>query len=322
MKLLIDIGNRGYPTEYFLSRIRGRRSLFSGELQNIAGRTVMDKGRLPSSPMGSLQEFQGDGSWRSLLREYRWAYLQMNRRLRRVFIPFFAYMELRTLMLCFRYRKTEGGGGAVESLLSQSILSGGIRKKMMTGSDLVPVLQETEESFTLSSFSNPGLVQAYEKAGLRGVEEKLCSQFLEQTVRSRLHPAIMEFFRSSVDRRNISLAYKLIRWGLSTEYPFIEGGRVGRPVLRKIVDAKDLPMISDILQSITGMKIEEHTGAAFEAALKNALTKRIVRLMRGDPETGLILDYLWRRYIEMENHNLLLYGRGVNGDIVNKELVH
>jgi vacuolar-type H+-ATPase subunit C/Vma6 len=322
MKLLIDIGDRGYPTEYFLSRIRGRRSLFTAELQRLAGRTVMDEGLLLSPPIGSAQEIQGDGSWRSLLREYRWAYLQMNRELRKVFTPFFAFMELRTLILCFRYRKTEGGGEEVEGLLSQSLLSGGIRKKLMTGSDLVPALQETEEGFTLSSFSHPGLVQAYEQAGLRGVEEKLCAEFLEQTVRSQLHPAIMEFFRSTVDRRNISLAYKQIRWGLSSAPPFVEGGRVRRPVLKKIIDEKDLHMIADIVHTLTAMKIEEHTGAAFETALKNTLTKRIARLMRGDPETGLILDYLWRRYIEMENLNLLLYGRGVNGDVINKELVH
>jgi vacuolar-type H+-ATPase subunit C/Vma6 len=320
MKLLIDICDRGYPTEYFLSRIRGRRSLFTGELKNLTGRAVMDES-LRTSYMGSARGIQGDGSWRSLLREYRWAYRQMNIGLRRVFAPFFAYMELRTLMLCYRYRKTDESG-AVEALLSQSLLSGGIRKKLVSDSDLVPVLRETEESFTLSSFSNPGLVRAYEKAGLRGVEEKLCSGFLEQTVRSGLHPAMMEFFRTTVDRRNISLAYKQIRWGLSSEPAFVEGGRVERDVLRKIVDEKDLPMMSDIVRSLTSVKIEEQTGAVFEAALKNALTKRIARLMRGDPETGLILDFLWRRYIEMENFNLLLYGSGVNGDVISRELIH
>jgi vacuolar-type H+-ATPase subunit C/Vma6 len=329
MKVLMDVGDIGYPTEYLMSRIRGRRVSLIKDLRAILiSPDILEQ--LISSSYGELIAGSGEdghprrpaeaGIQRYLLREYRWAYIQMNKELRSIFIPFFIFFEIKTLIICLRYKIKKGGGGA-ERVLSQSLLSERIRKLLNTGTDLLPVLEEIASALTPSSL-RPSLGQVYSKNGLQGVEEELYVSFLERAVRSQLHPVIMKFFRSVVDYRNIIHTYKRLKWGLRSEPLFVSGGCIKRSRLRKLLDKKELSGIAEIVYKFSGKTIEEPFGSFLESALKTALTRKTELMIWDDPEIGLILNYLWRRYIEAENLNVLLYGRDIDRDVIRKELVN
>ena len=320
MKVLMDVGEIGYPTEYLLSRIRGRRVSLIEDLHVIIISPDILK-QLISSRHGELTAGSGeDGIRRYLLREYRWAYKQMNKELRSIFTPFFIFFEIRTLIICLRYKTIKDGGGA-ESVLSLSLLSERIRRLLNTGTDMPSVLDEIASALTPSS-PRPSLGQVYLKNGLQGVEEELYVSFLEHAVRSQLHPVIMKFLRSVVDYRNIVHTYKQLKWGLRSEPLFVSGGSIKRSRLRKLIHKKELSGIAEIVNKLTGKTIGEPVGAFLESALKTSLTRKTELMIWDDPEIGLILNYLWRRYIEAENLNVLFYGRDIDRDVIINELIH
>ena len=89
MELLESIEDRGYPFEYLLSRIRGRRSKLISDWNPL----IYDIGSLeylyPARYRGFVTEKSPEGIWKVLIREFRWVYTQMNEKLREIFCPFF-----------------------------------------------------------------------------------------------------------------------------------------------------------------------------------------------------------------------------------------
>ncbi len=297
MELLRKIEDRGYPTEYLLSRVRGRRMRYRDSIAR-------------ESP---------EGVWRCLLKEYQWVYLQMNRQLQDIFGSFFFYAELRTIVLCLRYRIR--GKEIVEELLSFSLLSDGLKDILKRGSSILTTIEDIGEALLPLSFELRGLKEIFIKDGLRGAEQVLTNTYLEHTARSIPHPTIRDFFAYLIDSRNIIALYKHLRWGIP-DYPiFIHGGSIKEGRLRRIAGKQDTSGLLSLIHKLTGIMNENLDVTNIENSLLKGLTSFLRRFIRDPLCAGVILDYLWRCYIETMNQSIILYGNYMDKEMLLGELI-
>ena len=95
MELLRKGPDPGYPIEYLLSRIKGRRSRLIRDWKPL----LFDPALYESLPTGATVGFQkgknADAAWRNLMAEYQWVHSQMNQQLRDIFFSFFLYADAR-----------------------------------------------------------------------------------------------------------------------------------------------------------------------------------------------------------------------------------
>ncbi len=307
--------DRGYPTEYLLSRIRGRRAHLIADWRPLV---------LSDSPVDSLAltrygsimtDDYPEAIRQYLLKEFGWVYSQMNRTLRKIFRPFFLYTELSTIFICLR-NAIGKESGKIDSTLSSSLLSEKI-KKILRG-DLLSALGGLEDCFTGLSTRFSGLRNTLENTGLRGVELTLSTGYLEHTVHSKLHPVMKDFFVSVIDSRNILSLYKYILLNGKSVPPFITGGRISETIFMKIAAEKDLLEIGSLAHKLT--KIASET-APIETSLYRMVTRLLRKAGREPLGVGLILDYLWRTSLEATNLSILLYGSETDWRIITEEMV-
>src|SRR5208282_2998542 len=287
--------DRGYPTEYLLSRIRGRRAhLIADWRPLVLSDSPVDS--LALTRYGSIMTDDYPAAIRQyLLKEFGWVYSQMNRTLRKIFRPFFLYTELSTIFICLR-NAIGKESGKIDSILSSSLLSEKI-KKILRG-DLLSALGGLEDYFTGLSARFSGLRNTLENTGLRGIELTLSTGYLEHTVHSKLHPVMKDFFVSVIDSRNILSLYKYIRLNGKSVPPFITGGRISENMFMKIAAKKDLLEVGSMAHKLT--KIASET-APIETSLNRMVTRLLRKAGREPLGVGLILDYLWRTSLEATN---------------------
>ena len=317
MELLQSPEDRGYPGEYLLARLCGRRERFIKNWEVIL---------LSDNPYEHLQSVQhgemlrkhpAEDVWRRLAKEFIWVYMQMNNDLRMTFNPLFAYFEIKTLVSCFRYKIKKADKEAMESLLSYSLLSEKIKKILTGGMDMVPALEVIEGLFE----RHPGLIEIFSTSGLKGVEERLNVVFLEDTVRSELHPVIKTFFTYVIDFKNILAVYKYRRWGISDEPLFIKGGGIEKSRLKKAVYSDEISTIRKLFPGLSKISINTSSAADIENKLLTVLTRHLRTSGREPSGIGFILNYLWRCYLEALNLGIILQGRNVEPSVIKEEIV-
>jgi vacuolar-type H+-ATPase subunit C/Vma6 len=281
MEIFERIEDRGYPTDYLLSRVRSRRVLYKNF---IAGESPVE-------------------IWRRLLKEYRWIYIQMNGALRNIFWRFFIYSELRTIFMCLRYKK--GEYEKIEELLCFSLLSDDLKELLRGNPDMMTAIGGVEGVFLSISDRFEGLKDIFMKDGLRGFEQVLTNVYLENTIDSKLHQTIRDFFKYIIDSRNIIAVYKHIRWQMHDYPPFINGGSVKKARLRRIFERQDISGITTLVQKLTGIITDAKN-------IENSMLKGIKCFLRKtakDPLCiGVILDHLWRCHMETIEAGIALYG--------------
>lgn len=320
MELLQKNDDKGYPAEYLLSRIKGRRvSLITDWEPLVLGAAPIDA-LLPLRQREHVESIASGLDWRGILREFRWVYLQMNKRLRDIFFPFFLYSELRTLFLCFRY-KSAGDIKKVETILKHSLFSKKFIRVLATDESLIETLKRIEDTLTSLSIRFRGIVEVFSKDGLKGLERHLTERCLEYIINADLHPVLKTFFMRVIDSRNIIALYKNVRWGVKSEQDFIQGGTIGESRLRDAMRKEDIFGVLQIARTLTGISIAKPDASGVEAALYRGMTIFLKRTGREPSGIGLILDYLWRCSMEAMNLGVILYGRDIDGDIIRAELI-
>ena len=321
MRLLQSPEGSGYPAEYLVARICGRRGHFVRDWNGMLLSPEPLETLLPAHYRGLISEYSKEGIWKRMSKEYRWVYLQMNSRLREIFLPFFIYSEIKTAVLCFRYKSGKETAADVEGVLAFSLLSKEVRDTIMKAADMRPLLEEFEGRFLSPSARPRGLGEIFSKQGLKGVEEEMNNGCLENIIGSGLHPAIKYFFDLLADMRNIIALHKHIRWGLRTGPAFISGGSIGRADLERTARSRRPGSLSRLIFRLTAVALRELSASAVENTLLLFMTKRIRLNAKEHPDIGLLLDYLWRIHIETRNIGLVLYGRGAAGLDIRKELL-
>lgn len=312
--------DHGFPLDYLLSRLRGRRS-----------RLITDWGILAksTSPMeqltpGHYQTVFGisapDAAWRALMAEYRWGYHQMNGPVRKTFAPFFLYGELRTLFICLRYLRGLMRD-RLQEILSVSLLSVAIRDALLRSSDELSAAQGIEKEFLCLSCRFKGLAETLRHAGLNDFEQKLAEIFLSVIITTGLDPFLKAFFLRIIDARNILALAKLLKLGETLEHPFISGGKIDAVMLRDILGRRDIQTADKLVMGFTGEKTSSANLSGLEISMYRGISRWLKKKSRGSPGTGLVLDYLWKCSVEAMNLNILSYGAGLHRDVIAAELV-
>jgi vacuolar-type H+-ATPase subunit C/Vma6 len=309
----------GYPSDYLLSRIRGRKARFIQDWTPL----VASPAPLEHLPESHYQRISGDrspeGIWRALLNEYRWVYFQMNSRLRSIFGPFFVYAELRTLFICLRNLR-DMKRVRVREMLSASLLSEEIRKILYDSADEFAAVQTIETKLRRLSGQFSGITEILRQKGLSGFEHELTKRYLSVIVGACLDPVLRTFFMRLIDARNALALAKLLRLDKPTEHAFIPGGTVDAARLKEILESKSRPELERVLREMTGEEIASADLVKLEAALYRGITRSLKKAGRSPLSIAPVLEYLWGCSIEAMNLSVLCYSQGMERDLVAAEL--
>ena len=320
MELLQNPGDRGYPTEYLLSRIKGRRSKLIKNWKALVHDQDLFLASSSSKQGGMRAPISPDRIWADLVHEYQWVYGQMNRQLREIFYPYFLYAELRTVFICLR-RIRDKKEGVDDEILGKSLLSDEMKKVLLSSIDLTEAVAGIERLFTTLSKQFAGLTEIVQNEGLRGVEQRLTEAYLTVTAGSRLHPLVHMFFSRLIDARNIISLYKYLRLELKSFPPVLPGGSIPETRLRQLAEKNDLVAIGSLIHEFTGIKVERPEPTKVELALYTGMTRWLHKEGREPFGVAPILDYLWRCSIEAMNLSVLYHTKDLERDAVAAELV-
>ena len=323
MELLQNPEDRGYPIEYLLSRIRGRRAhlirdwnalVYEGMLLDFLGTTQY---------RGFVRDRTPEGVWRNLLNEFGWSYAQMNRQLREIFRPFFFYTELRTVFICLRHLKENkpAGPAVIDKLLSVSLLSDELKAILKTSADPGEGIVNLERVLVSFSGTFRGLAEVFEAEGLRGAEQRLTNACLVYIMTAKPHPVMKAFFMRIIDSRNILNMYKAVRLNAKALPVYIDGGSILQQQFNDILNKGDLFAVVSLIRQMTKMKIDAPDMTLVEIAVYRWITRFLKKEGRDPLGIGLILDYLWRCSLEVMNLSVLLHGKELERETVATELV-
>ncbi|MDI6744192.1 MAG: V-type ATPase subunit [Thermodesulfovibrionales bacterium] len=323
MEFLKKVKEVDYPADYLLTRLRIRRASLAkvvatrphpGGLAEESNRDVIGQG-IDSIALRS----EGD-IWESVLREYQWVYDRMNKRLHEIFWPFFLYAELRTIIICLRYKKADEKN-KIKNVLLLSLLSEEIKNTIEDSEDISALLERLEGLFAGFSHRFKGLKELYNGKGLRDVENSLINSYVGHMMSINIHPILKIFFSYLIDMRNIITLYKYLRWDIARYPAFLHSGTIREKRLSRIFEKHQLSEIGNMLSMLTRIKTVELTGRNIEDMLMKGLAS-ILKNMGKDPLClGVILEYLWLKYVTARNLNTILYGRGLHKDLISGEII-
>ena len=309
MEFLKKVKEGDYPTDYLLTRLRIRRASLAKDWDALVGQGI-------DSIAGRSE---GD-IWESLLRDYHWVYDRMNKRLHEIFRPFFLYVELRTIIICLRYKKA-ADKNKIKNVLLLSLLSEELKYTIEDSEDIFPLLERLEGLFAAFLHRFKGLKKLYDEKGLKDVENLLVNSYVEHMMSINIHPILKIFFSYLVDMRNIITLYKYLRWDI-TRYPvFLHSGTIRERRLGRIFEKHQPSEIGNMMHMLTHMKTPELTGRNIEDMLMKGLSSMLKNMGKDPLSLGVILEYLWIRYITARNLNTILYGRGLQNDLIAGEII-
>jgi len=313
MGLLRDMPGRGYPPEYVLARIRGRRGHLAVDWRQLL---------LAPEPLAELAVTRGRNwpvpgtdaeVWGELLRESAWLYAQLGPRLRPLFAPLLLLFELRTVLLCLR-RRQGGDGAALGELLGHSLLAPHIKKTLEREYDVKLAVEGIAAAFGVLGFPFRRLGEVFRERGLAGFEERLTTLYLERAVAEQRHPLLAEFFRRLVDRHNLLALAKSLRWGAATPPVFVSGGSVPARRLAAAAGAEERETLA-VVRRLAGGEAE-----LAPETLEPLMLSRLggfLHAARWQPDgVGAILDYLWGCRGYARNLSLLLHGARLDRDLL------
>jgi len=320
MRLIDRPEDGGYPTEYLLARLRGRRTKAFSAWDEIIFHADPSEYLLKTQYGEFTEKYAAEGVWITLLREYQWVYRQMNSAAKHTFIPFFSFCEIQTLLACLRYKSKKDTGGHIGHLLSFSLLSQKIKEILLSHEDLSATV-EALDNYMLTDMVPAGhLSHTLSKQGMAGVEQDLTALFFDTQEPKMLHPVLQLFFSFMADAINLVSLYKRIRWGIEAPLKLVSGGHIRSSVIKKILLERDMEALTGLIKKTTGKETEDQGMTRIENMLYDRLTNRIGTAARDEPETGFILHYLWSAYIDVQNLSIILRGKHMERDVLREEL--
>ncbi len=302
--LLQQNDSRGHPVEYLLARIGVRRGGLSKNWLSLAAEEEPLAAVPPGSFLENVAEPTPIGVWQAMLGEYRWLHRQMDDATRRAFLPFFVWLELKTILLCLRNMRG-GRSREIARILDVSLLAPRIKQVFSTDSSPGETVERLATTLAMITNVFCGMTQAFAEQGIAGLERRLDDGWFRWVEGRKNHPELADFFGSLVDFHNIRRLYKSMRWGLSEPPPFLAGGRIGRSTLAGIFAGGEQQAMADLLGRL-GIELSD-PAADPEGELLAMIGRRLRRAGRARRDGyGPIVEYLWRLYMETRNMGILL----------------
>jgi vacuolar-type H+-ATPase subunit C/Vma6 len=244
----------------------------------------------------------------------------MDEATRKIFAPFFVCIELKTLILCLR-NKMAKNSSKIRELLTASLLPENLQKILAGDQDAFTAVAAVEKTFMPFSASFRGLRDIFRNQGLPGLELALTETWLEQTSAAEHHPVIRDFIRCLIDFRNLVNLYKRLHWELPGTASFLNGGKIGRAQLEEVLAARQPAGIAALLLRFPGLREALSASGNPEHPLLREMTQFLHVTSREPSGVGLVLDYLWRSYIETVNLGILCQCKSIGRDSISVELI-
>lgn len=307
--LLEQPAGEGYPAEYLLARIRGRRAnLVAARLSPVAVELPVVGGM----PATAARE--------QLRTEFGWVYRQMNEELREIFAPLFFWFEVPTIILGLRFRRG-GEQGKATSLLAASLLAAPVQRALTQEGDPAQLIDDL--AGLLATVAEPcrGLGSICRQQGWKDFEQGLVTCYLERMTGPPVHPLLREFFRALIDLRNLVTLAKQMRWQLKVPPAFIRGGELAMTRLEKAREEGTTAGLATLLCALPGMGALPAARGNPEPLLLGWLTRKVRALGRDPLGIGLILDYLWNCSVEARRLGLIFHGEALDRETLRAELI-
>ena len=287
--------DHNYPADYFFARVRARRAVLPPQWRIHTGQADTAGAAGPEK----------DLDWRLLQEELLWSFRQMNANLRKIFEPFFVFMELRTIICCLRYQAA-AMTDRVDGLLRDSLLADKIRAILSESTDVAGAIGRVADYFGPELITAARQKENNQVGMIKAFEVGLFAGFLQQTAKHRLHVELSHFFRMQIDFRNLMILAKHRRWTISEPPPLLQGGYVSHVKLNAAAEAG----FFEGEASLKGLSGSWTSGLQFSdfPRLESVLLKRISNSLTRKSRTGsgisLTLDYLWKRSLTTRNASL------------------
>ena len=320
LSLLKKLDECEYPDDFLVARLLGKKgSLFRNWEFLIASSNPMETMQdTPFYPY--LRKYAAAGVWRFLRNEHMWVYKRMNRRLRTIFGPYFAYHEINTLIKSLRCLYSKNEDGIVAQQLHNSLLHNDIQKILTGTQDFPDMLNDLEASLSSISRNFYGLGGHYEKNGFSALELFLREKLLTYILLKNQSPMLKTFLQYMVDFHNCMALAKNIGWQVELEPAFINGGNLEPEKFRRTFLRKDL---GAVLKSFPIPSREDSVSSPPE--LEIVLLSLITHELKGWPYqktvVGGVLFYLWEQFRYTRNISMVLSTIQLEDEAVSKSII-
>jgi len=300
--LLCQPMGEGYPTDYLLARVRGRRAAMAAMTRRVP-ESVTD---------AEVRE--------NLRKEFHWVYCQMDLGMRDTFAPLFLWFELRSVIVSLRFRRS-GDRRRSAAILAAGLLAEQVQRALATEGE--PAAAAEALAGILAGIAAPcrELGQVFRERGGRTFEERLVLLYLEGVAGGPFHPLAREFFRGLIDMRNLVTLAKQLRWQLQEPEAFARGGTFPQERLAAASRDGTQAALDLLLAALPDMEPPAVPSLNPEPSLAAWMTRRLRKLGREPLGIGLVLDYLWRRAVEARNLGIFCHGADLDRQAVEAEVV-
>lgn len=302
--LLRDDAGRGYPREYVLARLRGRRAALIGAAP-------------PAPPRDGTDEH----IWRGFLEEQAWLFRQMDEGLREANAPLLGLFEMKTIVLCLRNASLDRVA-VQQRLLERSLLSAELRDILGQRRQVGAIVAALGGALGGLSRAFLEIDSRYFEAGLRGCEDALMRVYLEAVTGTRVAPPARAFLTRFIDLRNVMALYKHLRWDLKGPVVLIGGGTIDTPVFRDVVAREDRDALDALIARATGIRLTAAPSEiGIETRLLAALGNELRRARRERGGDWLVPEYMWGAYVHTRNLAVRYHTAGLEPQAAAREMI-
>lgn len=294
LRLLAEVSGPGYPGEYLLARLQGRK----GE-RNHPGAVFLAESPAP----GGDRRF-----WEEAARARFWLFRQLEVDLRAALAPVFLFFEINGVARILRYLAGERYADA-ERVLRDSMLAPPLRAILRGREGVAAVLTGLERSEAGGLLSLAGLRTIFETDGLRPCEELLRQRFLARALEGARQRDLVFFLQAQVDIRNILAAAKALRWRAVATPVFVPGGQVPVPDTGRKATVENL---ARMVRSLVHAKVprDRLQPAQLEPFLQAHLLRQLSRQRRAGSVAAGCIEYLWQGQARAREQSMRLHRAG------------
>lgn len=294
LRLLAEVPGPGYPGDYLLARLQGRK----GARGHPGGGALAE-----NSVLGGDRVF-----WEEAARERSWMFRQLEANLRAALAPLFLFFEIGRIARILRYQAVERYADA-EQALQGSMLAPPLRAILSGREGTATVLTSLERSEAGELLFLTGLRASFETGGLRSCEELLRRRFLMRALERAWPRDLVSFLQAQIDIRNILAVAKTLRWSGAAAPVFVPGGRVRLPGAGRKATMEDLArMVRGLVHAAVSR--ERLQPEELEPLLRMHLLRQLARRRREGSVAAGCIEHLWRGHARAREQSMRLHGVG------------
>jgi hypothetical protein len=284
-RLLLELKTEGYPRDFLIARLRGRRQLWL-------------------KVTGGQQRKQAD-PWPAMQGELYWLYRTMDRKTREEFALCFLYFELRRVLIALRRlagRNREGLAQlAVLPLLNRELV-----RQLQGAADVRDAVRLLDASLVNVKTASVHLEPILVEDGQRQMEEALVDTLFNSALHMGSGPALRSYFGQLVDLHNLLSILKTRRWELTEQRPLLPGGTHTPQQWQALLRPGQELKLRLAANRISGS--DQFDAESVEHAMLGRILTTLHRRARAEPDPFLIFNYLWALYLHTRNLGLQRWG--------------